>query len=225
MARLGFDCGRIDGIFGPRTSRALADFQANCGTVPDGVCGPETLRIIVRVIGQTGTGPGVGAVRDRENLRAGFESMANCRVVIGQFGGLSGLTRTLARELRHRGATVMPLDEPDAVAQAVAANHFGADVYIGFQGHTATASVAQYYQVPGFESAGGRSLAALIAQELDILPGRVTTTGGMRLPVLRETRMPAVLLTLGPVRAVTDASPRLATSVLRALDLWILRTA
>jgi len=225
LARLGFDCGRIDGTFGPRTSRALADFQSNCGTVPDGICGPDTLRIIVRVIGQTGSGPGVGAVRDRENLRAGFESMANCRVVIGQFGGLSGLTRTLARELRQRGATVMPLDEPDAVAQAVAANHFGADVYVGFQGHTATTSVAHYYQVPGFESAGGRSLAELIALEIDIVPGVATTVGGMRLPVLRETRMPAVLMTLGPIRTVTDASPRLAVSVLRALDLWILRTA
>ena len=47
--------------------------------------------------------------------------------------------------------------------------------------------------------------------------------GGMRLPVLRETRMPAVLVTIGPVRVATDATPQLATAVLRALDLWILR--
>ena len=225
LARLGFDCGRIDGIFGPRTSRALADFQSNCGVLSDGVCGPETLRIIVRVSGQTGTGPGVGAVRERESLRAGFESLANCRVVIGQFGGLSGLTRTLARELRQRGATVMPLDEPDAIAQAVAANHFGADVYVGFQGQTKPAAVAHYYQAPAFESAGGRSLAELIAHEMHTVPGLAPAVSGMQLPVLRETRMPAVLVTVGPVRAATDATPQLATSVLRALDVWILRTA
>jgi len=225
LARLGFDCGRVDGIFGPHTSRALADFQSNCGVPPDGVCGPDTLRIIVRVGGQTGTGPGIGAVRERESPRAGLESLANCRVVVGQFGGLSGLPRTLARELRQRGATVMPLDEPDAVAQALAANHFGAHVYVGFQGHTEAAAIAHFYQVPAFESVGGRTLAELIAHEMQSVPGFAPAVSGMRLPVLRETRMPAVLVTVGPVRAATDATAQLATSVLRALDLWILRTA
>ena len=225
LARLGFDCGRVDGIFGPRTSRALADFQSNCGVIPDGVCGPETQRVIVRVSGQSGTGPGVSAVRERESLRAGFESMASCRVAVGQFGGLSGLTRTLARELRQRGATVISLDEPDPVAQAVAANHFGAHVYVGFQGHAQAISVAHYYQVPAFESAGGRALAEMIARELRTVPGVVPAASGMRLPVLRETRMPAVLVTVGPVRTATDTAPRLADCVLRALDAWILRTA
>ncbi|HAN34099.1 MAG: peptidoglycan-binding protein [Ilumatobacteraceae bacterium] len=223
LARLGFDCGRVDGIFGPRTSRALADFQSNCGVTADGVCGPETIRGIMRVSGQTGTGPGVGTVRERERLRTGFDSVANCRVVVGQFGGLSGLTRALARELRQRGATVMPLDEPDAVAQAIAANHFGAHVYVGFQSTSEQTAVANFYQVPAFESVGGRALAELIADQLAAIPGLAPCASGRRLPVLRETRMPAVLLTVGPVRAATDAAPALATAVLRALDLWILR--
>jgi N-acetylmuramoyl-L-alanine amidase len=224
LARLGFDCGRVDGIFGPRTAQALADFQSNCGVTADGVCGPDTIRVLVRVSGQTGTGPGVGTVRERERLRAGFESLANCRVVIGQFGGLSGITRALARELRQRGATVMPLDEPDAVAQAIAANHFGAHVYIGFAGHVEPSAVVHFYQVPSFESVGGRALAELVAGELAAVPGLAPAVSGMRLPVLRETRMPAVLVTLGPVRLVTDATPALAAAVLRALDLWILCT-
>lgn len=223
LARLGFDCGRVDGIFGPRTARALEDFQSNCGVTPDGVCGPETLRILIRVSGQTGTGPGVGAVRERERLRTGFESVATCRVVLGQFGGLSGLTRTLARELRQRGATVMPLDEPDAVAQALAANHFSAHVYIGFEAQPEPSAIAHYYQVPAFESVGGRELAELIAEQLAGVPGFAPAVSGMRLPVLRETRMPAVLLTLGPVRTATDATPQVAAAVLQALDLWILR--
>lgn len=225
LARLGFDCGRVDGIFGPRSARALEDFQSNCGVPSDGVCGPETVRVIIRVSRQTGTGPGVGAVRERERLRVGFESLATCRVVLGQFGGLSALTRTLARELRQRGATVMPLDEPDAVAQAIAANHFGAHVYIGFEGHSEPCAVAHYYQVPTFESAGGRELAELIAERLASIAGLSPAVSGMRLPVLRETRMPAVLLTVGPVRLATDATPDIVTAVLEALDLWILRAA
>ena len=32
LGRLGFDCGRVDGILGPSTARALEEFQSNCGT-------------------------------------------------------------------------------------------------------------------------------------------------------------------------------------------------
>ena len=31
LSTLGFDTGRVDGIFGDRTSRALAEFQRNAG--------------------------------------------------------------------------------------------------------------------------------------------------------------------------------------------------
>lgn len=225
LARLGFDCGRVDGILGPRTARALADFQSNCGLLADGICGPDTVRSIERVSSQTGDGPGVATVRERERLRIGLGSVAHCRVVVGQFGGLSALTRTLARELRQQGATVMPLDEPDPVAQALAANHFGAHAYIGFESHPEHIATAYYYQVPTFESVGGRALAEAIVGELTDLPGitATPTTCGMRLPVLRETRMPAVLMAVGPARLATDATPQLTTAVLRALDLWILR--
>lgn len=226
LGRLGFDCGRVDGILGPRTARALADFQSNCGLPSDGVCGTDTVRSIVRVSGHTGDGPGVGVVRERQRLLDGLPSLANCRLVVGQFGGLSGLARLLSRELRQRGAQVMPLDEPDAVTQAVAANHFGAHAYVGFEASSEPVAVAHFYKVPTFESVGGRALAELIVRESTaghVLDDVQPTVAGMRLPVLRETRMPAVLYTVGPVRAATDAAPQLAAAVLRALELWILR--
>lgn len=223
LARLGFDCGRIDGILGPNTARALEDFQANCGLAPDAVCGVETVRVLLRVGTQTGDGPGVSAVRERERQRVGLGSLAQCRVVLGQFGGLSALTRTLSRELRLRGATVMSLDEPDGVAQALVANHFGADVYLGFQSHPEASAVLQYYRVPSFESAGGRALAEAIADEIADLPGLHPTISGMRLPVLRETRMPAVIAVFGPVRAVGDLSPQIAQRVLHAVEVWASR--
>lgn len=39
---LGFNCGEIDGIFGPFTERAVRDFQANLGSDSDGVAGAAT---------------------------------------------------------------------------------------------------------------------------------------------------------------------------------------
>ena len=43
LSDLGFNCGRVDGIFGPRTDVALREFQENLGLEVDGVCGAETV--------------------------------------------------------------------------------------------------------------------------------------------------------------------------------------
>ena len=224
LGRLGFDCGRVDGILGPSTARALEEFQSNCGTAADGVCGPETVRTLTVMSSQTGAGPGIAAVRERDRLRAGLGSVAECRIVVGQYGGLSALTRTLSRELRVRGATVMSLDEPDAVAQATAANHFAADVYLGFESSAEPAASIQFYRVPTFESAGGRSLAELIAEKLVDIGSLVPEVHGMRLQMLRETRMPAVQCIVGPVRVAIDAGPAIAVAVVEALEQWVSRS-
>ena len=225
LARLGFDCGRVDGILGPRTARALEELQSNCGTRVDGVCGPDTVRTLTIIGSQSGAGPGIAAVRERERMRNGLGSVALCRIVVGQYGGLSALTRTLARELRLRGATVMSLDEPDAAAQATAANHFAADAYLGFETQTEPCALVQFYRVPTFESAGGRSLAELIAGQLVDIEGLVPEVRGMRLPMLRETRMPAVQCVFGPVRAAIDAGPAIANAMVMALEQWVSRSS
>lgn len=225
LSRLGFDCGRVDGILGPRTAQALEDFQRNCGLPHDGVCGPDTVRAIAIIRSQSGTGPGVQAVREKERLREGLGSLHDCRLVIGQFGGLSSLTRVLTRELRQRGAQVMALDEPDPVAQALAANHFAAHAYLGFEASAEPAAVAHFYRVPTFESIGGRALAEAIVERLRDVEGLSPVTAGMRLPVLRETRMPAVLFSVGPVRVATDATPAIASAFFQALEVWISRAS
>lgn len=221
LTRLGFDCGRVDGILGPATARALTEFQADCGLAADGVCGPDTIRMLDRVIGQTGSGPGVGVVREGLALRGAPDDLAALRVVVGQFGGLSALTRATARALRHHGAQVMTLDELDPVVQARAANDFEAHLYLGFEGATGTASIVQFYRVPAFESVGGRTLAEAMTREWRVHGMPVEDPEGVRRPVLRETRMPAVLGVLAPIRMVADQAPSLATAITRALQAWI----
>jgi N-acetylmuramoyl-L-alanine amidase len=215
----------VDGILGPSTARALEEFQSNCGTPADGVCGPDTVRTLTILSSQTGAGPGIAAVRERERLRAGLGSVAQCRIVIGQYGGLSALARTLSRELRLRGATVMSLDEPDAVAQATAANHFAADVYLGFESHTEATAAIQYYRVPAFESAGGRALAEILGKKLAAIGELEPDVQGMRLTVLRETRMPAVQCVIGPVRVAIDAGPAIVAAIIEALEQWVSRSS
>ena len=221
LGRIGFDCGRVDGIFGPRTASALEDFQHNSGLLVDGVCGPITVRALQILARQTGSGPGVSTLRELEALTSTARSLTDLRVVVGQFGGLSPLSRRLVQALRHRSARVAASDEPDSAAQAAAANRFAAHVYIGFEATVEGGSSVHYYAVPQFESAGGRLLATSIATECAArIPGFAPEVRGMRLPVLRETRMPAVLITLGDVQRVVDHALYLVTGVVAALESW-----
>ena len=221
LGRLGFDCGRVDGILGPLTARALVDFQTNCGLPSDGVCGHDTVRALDRVMSQTGTGPGIATVRERETLRLSPTSVATVRLVVGQFGGLSTISRSITRQLRFAGAQVMSLDEPDAVAQAQAANQFAAHLYVGFEGGLADASTVHFYQVPAFESVGGRTLATCLTVEYSSIGVPMTDPIGMRLPVLRETKMPAVLVSVAPIRTAVDAAHDLGAATMRAVEAWM----
>ncbi len=222
LNHLGFDCGRPDGILGPATVRALVDFQRNSGINADGVCGPTTISMLERLLRQSGSGPGVATIREHE-VRSGTSSFEAARIVIGQFGGLSAITRGLARSLRNDGATVMSTDEYEASAHAAAANRFGATVYIGFEPRVEPGTTIAYFAVPHFESFGGRALATSLADALvGVVPGDPTIIG-MRLPVLRETRMPAVVVTVGPVRAVVDAAEAVSRAVEVAVRAWLRR--
>jgi N-acetylmuramoyl-L-alanine amidase len=224
LARLGFDCGKVDGIFGPLAHRALADFQANCGLVIDGVCGPATVRALRLVSNYTGSGPGVAHLRERESSRSSNDSLVGARVVVGQFGGLSSLTRLVSHELRRRGASVMSLDEPDALAQATAANNFLAAAYLGFVTDDEPGVGISYYRVPTFESASGRALAETLGAEY-VARGVGSRCSGLRLPILRETRMPAVLVSINPSRELLDLSADLAEAAVQSLELWISRAS
>jgi N-acetylmuramoyl-L-alanine amidase len=219
LNRLGFDCGRPDGILGPATSRALVDFQRNSGLTTDGVCGTQTVRMLELVSRQSGSGPGVASVRESESATA-VTPLHALRIVVGQFGGLSTITRALARSLRDSGATVISTDEYEASAQAAAANRFGASLYVGFEARAEPASMIAYFAVPAFESVGGRALAVRVAGELATVLDRPAELRGMRLPVLRETRMPAVLCSLGPVRAVVDATDDVTSAIGSAIHEW-----
>jgi N-acetylmuramoyl-L-alanine amidase len=220
LARLGFDCGRPDGIFGPLTARALEDFQHNCGLYVDGVCGADTVRALRVLARQTGSGPGITTVRELEMLTARARRLADLRIVIGQFGGLSGLTRPLVQALRQRSATVVASDEPDAGAQAVAANRFAAAAYVGFEVQVDGGPTIHHYRVSAFESVGGRALAERLAIACRRTGAFDAEVRGMRLPILRETRMPAVLITVSDALVLLDAGVDLVDAVVDALEDW-----
>lgn len=229
LTRLGFDCGRVDGIYGPRTVAAVADFQRNCGLDDDGACGRATVAALRQLSRHTGTGPGVALLHEHERLRSSERRLEGRRIVIGQFGGLSALARATTRQLRAIGAQVVTIDEPDARVQAASANRFDADLYLGLEATASPTITLSYYSVPTFTSTGGRTFARLLRERLEedvagwseLTPRRIQIdTIGMRRPILRETRMPAVLATLGPVRQVVDHAPMVSSALARAVKAW-----
>ena len=219
LSRLGFDCGRVDGIFGPLCAHAVSEFQSNAGLAVDGICSTETVRALQRLSSQSGEGPGIATIRETEKLLAAERGFH--RVVVGQFGGFSGVARLVSRSLREHHDIVMLVDEPDVSSHARAANHFAADAYIGLEGHAEPECVIAYYAVDSFVSVGGQALAESIARELmRALPQITATAVGMRLPVLRETRMPAVLCSLGPFQEVADHARETANAISQAFLAW-----
>jgi len=220
LGGLGFLDDRVDGILGPRTRRALEDFQRNSGLTVDGICGPETIGELERLGARTPTAVKAGVV-ERERLRATPRELAGRRILVGDLGGVGALASAVERGLHAAGAAVTVTSHPDGSAQAQEANALGADLYIGLVvGDTARCA---YYATEGFTSEGGQRLATLLAAEL---AGAVALAGpvaaeGMRLSVLRETRMPAVVCELAPARAVVEHAPALATIVRDTVGHWV----
>jgi N-acetylmuramoyl-L-alanine amidase len=222
LGRLGFDCGRVDGTFGPLTARALEDFQRNCGLDVDGICGPGTAKALAVISSRTGSGPGMATIRELERLDRVAASVQDQRIVVGQYGGLGALVRSVVHDLRSNGARVVAVDELDPSRQAAAANRYEASVYVGFEPQANPVATVAYYSTEGFTSAGGQSLAQRLAGAF-AATGALgdPTTAGMRLPVLRETRMTAVVCSLGPVNRISDAAGTIGDAVVTALSAWV----
>ena len=84
------------------------------------------------------------------------------------------------------------------------------------------AATVAYYSTDGYTSPGGQSLAQRLAWAFSATStlGEATTSG-MRLTVLRETRMTAVVCSLGPVNRIADAAGTIGDAVVAALAAWV----
>lgn len=220
LAKLGFDCGRADGIFGPNTLRALTEFQQNYGITADGICGVNSIRALERTSSQSGEGPGIVTVREYETLLTTQNSIGRPRIVIGCFDNNTRLTRLLVRELRNRGDDVMTIENADPHAHARTANSFVADLYIGVSRASTHGVHFAYYETDSFVSAGGKVAAELCAESVRSTDGTLPiAVGGMQLPVLRETRMPAVMCVIGH-EVESDRALGVVPALAQAIAQW-----
>jgi N-acetylmuramoyl-L-alanine amidase len=135
---------------------------------------------------------------------------------------LSSVTGALRRRLVLGGTRVTDLHHPDDSTQAQQANDLDVDVFLGLRLNPTRAEChTSYWAGAHDESQGGRLLAELIQE---IVPGILGILDGgahgMSLAILRETRMPSVLIELGPASLVVERAALLAAALSTALGKW-----
>ncbi len=240
LLELGFDVGRIDGVFGPRTASALQGLQRDYGLMADGTCGPATLRAL-KQLGRLVVSGRPQRLREAEQLHRAGSSLSGKVVVVdpghggddrgSQAHGLSEsvLALDLAQRVEGRLAAVGvrtfltrgDASSPTESERAAFANAVEADLVVSLhvdRDRSPLANgVATYHfgTGQGVWSTIGEQLASLVQREVtartDLLDCSVQ---GKTWELLRLTRMPTVRLELGHLSHPGDAA-RLATPSFR----------
>lgn len=219
LSALGFEPGVVDGIFGPETMQAVLDFQHNRNMAEDGLVGPEMLRQLELLSRETDK-PGRAELRARLWLDSLPHGLAGRRVFIDPFcredleAHLAWeAARQAADRLRRSGAIVMvsrPEDaRPPERVRAAEANEGGADMILAFALPGTDLPGVYHFESAHSHSEPGRVMATAVASGLGL------AVLGRTIPILRETRAPAVVV----------ATPRLGAPVGRAvietIDEWM----
>lgn len=190
---LGFDAGKEDGIFGPHTADALAEFQRNAGLTVDGICGPGTLTVLERV-GGDGAGS-VALARERDALLHEPRVLTGRRVFVAVEPGLEALAEVVRHGLVEASAEVVVESTIDDQSKlAVEANAWEAHLVLLIRLGDERGCGCAFYEKGNFRSERGQRLATCLLEELaSAVEGPVQAPGGKAYALLRETRAPAVV--------------------------------
>ena len=81
LGSLGFNAGRVDGIFGPNTQQAVREFQRNTDLMVDGVCARDTVSQLNRLTARS-SNISIAGIRERESLSRRSPDLAGLRVAV-----------------------------------------------------------------------------------------------------------------------------------------------
>jgi N-acetylmuramoyl-L-alanine amidase len=211
---LGFDAGKVDGIFGPDTLRATLDFQANRRMAEDGIVGREVVAEL-ELISRATKKPGREGVRERQWLAALPPTIAGQHVYVDaacrdpeeaettwaaavEFGGAIQILGGVP--VYSRSADAFPSER----VRALRANRMGTDFVVSFSEAKDGVPAVCYFASQHSHSAAGEKLASAIASTLGM------QSLGRTVPMLRDTRAPAVVISAEHIepslaRAVADS--------------------
>jgi N-acetylmuramoyl-L-alanine amidase len=224
LSALGFDAGRDDGIFGKKADTAVRAFQKEYDVQEDGIFGPGSHAALV---GLRVDRPGVSVDLRDELKRAEVSGIRGALIFVdpGHGGADPGeqpegglpeshicwdIGQRLAARLAGAGARVRlsrnEAESPDAAERASRANATDADLFLSLHLNSNPEPLAEGASTYYFRaSRAGEALAEAIQSELIGLGLRDCRSHGRSYPILRETRMPAVLIEPAFISNPTEA--------------------
>jgi len=219
LGALGFDAGKVDGLFGPDTLRAVLDFQHNRGMLEDGIAGREVVHELSLMARATDK-PARTVVRDHEWIDSLPLPITGARIYVdpdGRNTETSGVTWSVATatttKLQQAGARPLlsrSIDTaPTERQRAVRANRLDVQIVISITVPSDGHEGVFYFGTSLSTSDAGRAIASHLAPRLSLeaLPRAV--------PILKETRSPAVVVAADPFTA--DAGSLIAGAL---IDLY-----
>ncbi len=211
LTEMGFDCGRVDGIYGPRTELAVKDFQKSVGATVDGKCGPATIIALIRLT-KIVSGGAPSILRESANQKNRGPALANKTIVLNPDGDdplvYDVAVRTEGR-LLVLGASVFltrgEKNNPSESERIAFTNISNADLMISlhedsYKNENAHGAATYFYgsEAHGVHSIVGERFASLVQREIcartDFANCR---THAMTWDLLRLTKAPAVRIDLG----------------------------
>ena len=240
LSEMGFNCGRVDGIFGKDSELAVMDFQKSVGVKVDGSCGPATIMSMMRLKKIVSGGAPI-QLRDAVTRAERGPALAGKVIVIdpSQSAAIFDLTQRLEGRLVALGVNVYltrtASSFPSEIDRIHTANLVSADLVISIHQdrykNDKAQGVATYYygsDSHGVHSIVGERFATLAQREIcartDLLNCRIHAKTW---DLLRLTKSPAVRVELGfesnsgDTRRVAD--PQFREAVVEALMVAIQR--
>ena len=211
LTEMGFDCGRVDGIYGPRTELAVKDFQKSVGATVDGKCGPATIIALIRLT-KIVSGGAPSVLRESANQKNRGPALANKTIVLNPDGDdplvYDVAVRTEGRLLALGASVFLTRGEknnPSESERIAFSNNSNADLMISlhedsYKNENAHGAATYFYgsEAHGVHSIVGERFASLVQREIcartDFANCR---THAMTWDLLRLTKAPAVRIDLG----------------------------
>jgi N-acetylmuramoyl-L-alanine amidase len=197
---LGFDSGKVDGIFGSNTEAAVIDFQHNRHLAEDGKVGPEVVTEI-HLVTRGEMREGRQAIREREWLRMLPSTMAGTRIFLdadcrdaNEAHDAWEAASAAALAIQDAGGVPMMSRSSDVTLperlRARRANRVGSDLIVAFRLNRDREDSVYYFSSEHSTSHAGEELARALALTLDArVEGRASA-------MLKETRAPAAVVAL-----------------------------
>lgn len=197
---LGFDVGNVDGIFGPETLSGLLDFQHNRHMAEDGIAG-LTVAGELKLVDRATQKHGREAVRERQWLGTLPPTVAGQHIFVDpecRTPEESESTWTAAMEtssalqlLGARAAISRSIDTtPPPRLRSQKANKMETDIVVGLMVPEDNVEGVYYFSSEHSRSEAGVAIAEHVAGRLGV------RAFGRTLPILKETRSPAIVVAL-----------------------------